>query len=53
MLVGVQEIAKRLNVSRVTVFELIKEGMPSIRISERILRFDPDEVMHWIRNKAS
>jgi len=53
MLVGVKDIAIRLNVSRVTVFELIKEGMPSIRISERILRFDPDEVMSWIKNKAS
>lgn len=53
MLVGVKEIAKRLDVSRPTVFELMKEGMPSIRISERILRFDPDEVMSWLRNKAS
>lgn len=53
MLVGVKEIATRLNVSRPTVFELIKEGMPAIRISERILRFDPDEVMLWIKNKAS
>lgn len=53
MLVGVKEIAIKLNVSRVTVFELIKEGMPAIRISERILRFDPDDVMSWIKNKAS
>lgn len=53
MLVGVKELQKRLNVSRVTIFELMKEGMPTIRISERILRFDPDEVMHWLKNKAS
>jgi excisionase family DNA binding protein len=53
MLVGVKEMAKRLNVSRVTVFELMKEGMPTIRISERIIRFDPDEVMQWVKNKAS
>lgn len=53
MLVGVKDLQKRLNVSRVTIFELIKDGMPTIRISERILRFDPDEVMNWLKQKAS
>lgn len=53
MLVGVKELSKRLNVSRPTIFELIKDGMPTIRISERILRFDPDEVMNWLKQKAS
>lgn len=53
MLIGVKELQDRLNVSRKTVFDLMKEGMPNIRISERILRFDPDEVMNWLKNKAS
>lgn len=53
MLVGVKELQKRLNVSRVTIFELMKDGMPTIRISERIIRFDPDEVVNWLKNKAS
>lgn len=52
MLVGIKEIQKSLNVSRTTIFDLMKSGMPSIRISERILRFDPDDVMEWIRKKA-
>lgn len=52
MLVGVKELQERLGVSRVTIFDLIKEGMPTIRISERILRFDPEDVMAWIKRKA-
>lgn len=53
MLVGIKDIQIRLHVSRKTVFDLMDQGMPRVRISERILRFDPDEVMEWIKNKAS
>lgn len=53
MLIGVKELSERLGISRVTVFDLIKEGMPNIRISERILRFDPDDVLDWLKHKAS
>lgn len=52
MLVGIKEIQQRLQVSRKTVFDLMNQGMPNVRISERILRFDPDEVMMWIKQKA-
>ena len=51
MLIDAKELQKRLNISRTTVYELIKEGMPNIRISERILRFDPDTVMSWLENR--
>lgn len=51
MLIDAKELQKRLNVSRPTIYELIKEGMPNIRISERILRFNPDEVMTWLENR--
>lgn len=53
MLIGVKELQERLNVSRPTIYELMKDGMPSVRVSERILRFDPDDVMAWLKNKAS
>lgn len=52
MLVGIKEIQKRIGVSRNTVFDLMKQGMPNVRISERILRFDPDEVLDWLKKKA-
>jgi len=51
MLIDAKELQKRLNISRTTVYELIKEGMPNIRISERILRFDPDTVMSWLESR--
>jgi predicted DNA-binding transcriptional regulator AlpA len=52
MLVGIKDIQKKLHVSRKTVFDLMDQGMPKVRISERILRFDPDEVMDWIKKKV-
>lgn len=52
MLVGIKDIQKRIGISRNTVFDLIKQGMPAVRISERILRFDPDEVLNWLKQKA-
>ncbi|MCJ1222246.1 MULTISPECIES: helix-turn-helix transcriptional regulator [Paenibacillus] len=53
MLVDVKELQKRYMISRPTVYELVKEGMPHIRISERILRFDPDEVRRWFEERQS
>jgi predicted DNA-binding transcriptional regulator AlpA len=53
MLIDVKQLQKELSVSRRTVFELIKQGLPTVRLSERILRFDPDEVHKWIKSKAS
>lgn len=53
MLVDAKDIQKRYKISRPTVYELIKEGMPHIRISERILRFDPDEVMRWFEERQA
>lgn len=51
MLIDAKELQLRLNISRPTVYELIKEGMPNIRISERILRFNPDDVMQWLESR--
>jgi predicted DNA-binding transcriptional regulator AlpA len=53
MLVDAKEIQRRFKISRPTIFELMKEGMPHIRISERILRFDPDEVLRWFEERQS
>lgn len=48
MLVDVKGIIKVLNVSRGTVFKMIREGMPHKKLTERTLRFDTDEVLKWI-----
>jgi predicted DNA-binding transcriptional regulator AlpA len=53
MLIDVNELATKLNVSRKTVFNYIKHGMPVIRMSPRKLRFDYDEVVFWLKHKAS
>ena len=43
------ELAKRLNVSRVWVYRLANDGrLPSIRVGDKILRFDPGEIEEWL-----
>lgn len=52
-LIDVNELAKHLNVSRKTIFNYMKNGMPCIRLSVRTLRFDYDDVVDWLKRKAS
>lgn len=52
MLVDMKQICKDLNISRTTVFKLMREGMPKHQLSPRMLRFDREEVMNWVKQKA-
>lgn len=52
MLIDMKQLCKELNVSRTTVFKLMREGMPRKKLSPRMLRFDRDEVRQWIERTA-
>lgn len=52
MLIDVKQLSELLNVSRKTIFNYVKTGMPVIRMSPRKLRFDYDEVVQWFRHKG-
>jgi DNA-binding FadR family transcriptional regulator len=42
------ELMKRLNVSRYTLWQLRREGLPFLRI-RGLLRYEPEKVEAWIR----
>ena len=46
-LLTVQQLQEALNVSRSTVYEMRKKGMPYKEIGKSV-RFDYNEVMKWI-----
>jgi excisionase family DNA binding protein len=52
MLMNVTQLCKQLGISRQTAFVLIKDGMPVVRLSERIIRFEWDDVQKWYKQKA-
>jgi excisionase family DNA binding protein len=50
-LVTVSELAEHLQVSRNTVYQLMDQGCPYLRVgSDR--RFEPGEVMQWLRRRT-
>lgn len=48
-LLDVVAAAKWLGVSRTTLFTLMQtDGFPVIRLTERIVRFDPNSLYEWV-----
>jgi excisionase family DNA binding protein len=50
-LLSVDELMAWLNVSRSTVFKLIKKGLPHIDMGNRLLRFDVNDVKVWLEEQ--
>ena len=50
---NVKQLKKVLGVSRGTIENNMKKGMPFIKLGERVLRFDEMEVKEWISEKRS
>ena len=50
LLVDSDELASQLMVSKSTIVQLRKQGLPVIRIGNSV-RFDPEAVMHFINQK--
>lgn len=51
MLLTRQELAEVLRVSLRTVDKLKAEGMPHIRITDSLIRFELDTVLDWLKNR--
>ena len=47
----IEDVSEMLQVSRVTVYNLKKKGMPFLKIGKNI-RFDEKEVVEWIRENG-
>lgn len=47
----IEDVADMLQVTRTTVYNLKKKGLPYIKIGKNI-RFCQDEVVNWVMNNA-
>jgi excisionase family DNA binding protein len=45
----IEDVSEMLQVTRTTVYNLKKKGMPFIKLGKNI-RFDQDEVVEWIKS---
>jgi len=54
VLMKVPQVAERLNISLAQCWRLIANGtIPSVRLSERVVRIDEDELEAWLTSKKS
>lgn len=51
-LVTIKQLEELLQVSRQTIYDWRKEGMPYIQINGRSVRFDYDEVIEWLKSRS-
>lgn len=50
MYINLKQLSEKLNVHTNTVYRLVKEGMPHIKIGNEY-RFDFDKVEKWLQEK--
>jgi excisionase family DNA binding protein len=50
---NVYEVADFLGLSVGTIYHLASQGrIPCVRLSARCLKFQPDEIMQWVKQKS-
>ena len=47
----IEDVAEMLQVTRTTIYNLKKKGLPFIKLGKNI-RFNQDEVVDWVMNNA-
>ncbi len=47
----VEDVAEMLQVTRTTIYNLKKKGLPFIKLGKNI-RFDQDEVVQWVKSNT-
>lgn len=47
----IDDVSEMLQVTRSTVYNLKKKGLPFIKLGKNI-RFDQDEVINWVRENS-
>ncbi len=53
-LLTVADVAERLSIHKQAVWQLAREGsIPCVRLSDRRLRFNPDDVERWIDRRTT
>jgi excisionase family DNA binding protein len=53
-LMTVEEVAALLHVKKSTIYQLVfYHRIPAIHVSNRCLRFDPDAIREWLKQKST
>jgi len=52
MYITIQQMAEKYNVTKQTIRNWIKQGLPHIKLGN-VLRFEEKESDSWIRNKSN
>lgn len=52
MLISEKELCARLQVDRSFLYLCRKKGMPFIRLGTKLIRYDFDEVVSWLRQNS-
>ena len=47
----VEDVAEMLQVTRTTIYNLKKKGLPFIKLGKNI-RFDQEEVVEWVKSNS-
>ena len=47
----IEDVSEMLQVTRTTVYNLKKQGLPFIKLGKNI-RFDQEEVVKWVRSNS-
>ena len=47
----VEDVAEMLQVTRTTIYNLKKQGLPFIKLGKNI-RFDEEDVIDWVRSNS-
>jgi predicted DNA-binding transcriptional regulator AlpA len=51
-LLTIEELTERLNVSKQQIYKLQREGMPKIKVSHKVTRYDWEEVLTWLKKRG-
>lgn len=46
------ELAEILGVHTQTIYNMTKEGMPRIKMGYNLVRYDPEDVMEWLKTRG-
>ena len=48
-----KEVAERFGISVSSVNNYMRQGMPYYKIGSKLVRFDPEDVEKWLKEKAN
>ncbi|WP_338782456.1 helix-turn-helix domain-containing protein [Metabacillus sp. FJAT-52054] len=51
-LIDIKELCERMGVSERQIYKLQQEGLPKIKISHKVTRYDWEDVVAWLKKRS-